>query len=80
MSVLSHSRPPSDLRRWREATNRRLFAWVLVLLIGVGSALIGLIYGWQAGALGLLCLAAGAGVLVLLWAVFTALGRWAGAE
>lgn len=80
MLVLSRSRPPTDLRRWREALHRRLFIWVLVLLLGGGGALIGLIYGWEAGVLGLGCLAAGAGVLVALWVIFTLLGRWAGAE
>ncbi|MDW8396777.1 MAG: hypothetical protein RMM31_11100 [Anaerolineae bacterium] len=77
---MNRPRPPTDLRRWREATSRRLFIWVLLLLVGLGSVLIALVYGWEAGALGLMCLVIGAGVLVMLWVIFTLLGRWAGAE
>jgi hypothetical protein len=71
-------RPPTDLRKQRADMNRRLLWLVLFVLVIVGSLLIAVIYGWQAGALAMICLAAGAGVIALLWLVFTLLGKWAG--
>lgn len=58
--------------------NRRLLWLVMFVLVVIGSVLIGAIYGWQAGALAVLCLLAGAGVIALLWLIFTLLGKWAG--
>ena len=75
---MTPSRPPTDLRKQRREMNRRLLLLVLFVLVVVGGMLIGVIYGWQAGALAVLCLAAGAGVIALLWLVFTLLGKWAG--
>jgi protein-S-isoprenylcysteine O-methyltransferase Ste14 len=73
-------RPPTDLRRLRRAMHRRLLALVLFVLVVVGSGLIALLFGPPAGALALACLLAGAGLIGLLWAVFTVLGKWAGEE
>ncbi len=58
--------------------NRRLLLLVLFVLVVIGGALIAIIYGPTAGALAVLCLLAGAGVIALLWLVFTLLGKWAG--
>jgi len=59
----------------------RTLAWAVVLcLVGVGGALIALVYGTGAAALGLTCLLGGAGLIGLLWLVVTLLGRWAGED
>ena len=58
---------PTDLRRYRRQTDRRLLMAVLVMLVVVGSVLIGLIYGWRSVFTALLCLLPGALLIVLLW-------------
>lgn len=71
-------RPPTDLRQLQRDLNRRLLWLTLFVLVVVGSLLIAVFYGAAAAALGVLCLLAGAGMIGLLWLVFTVLGRWAG--
>lgn len=66
------------MRKQRDDMNRRLFLLVLFVLVVIGGILIAVIYGPQAGALAVLCLLAGAGVIALLWLIFTLLGKWAG--
>jgi len=66
------------LRKQRNDMNRRLLLLVMFVLVIVGGILIAIIYGPQAAGLAVLCLAAGAGVIALLWFVFTLLGKWAG--
>ncbi len=73
-------RPPTDLRRLRHDTNRRLLWLALFVLVVVGGGLIGLIYGGPAALLGLTCLLAGAGLIVILWLALSILGKWAGDE
>jgi len=58
---------PTDLRQYRRQTDRRLLVAVLVMLVVVGSVLIGLIYGWRSVLTALLCLLPGALIIVLLW-------------
>lgn len=58
---------PTDLRRHRRQTDRRLLMAVLISLVVVGSVLIGLIYGWRSVFTALLCLLPGALIIVLLW-------------
>jgi hypothetical protein len=60
--------------------NRRLLWLVLFVLVIVGGGLIWVIYGTSAAALGLACLLVGAGVIGLLWIIFTLLGKWVGTE
>ncbi len=73
------SREPTDLRRQRALFNRALFRWVLFVLVVVGAALVAFSYGsLEIGLVALVCLLAGAGVIALLWGVFTLIGRWAG--
>ena len=72
------SRPPTDTRAMRRKTDRDLALAVVVCLVGVGGALIALIYGGGAAALGLVCLLGGAGIFGLLWLILTLMGRWAG--
>jgi len=70
-------RPPTDTRKQREQLNRSLFVLVLCVLVVGGAVGIGVFYGSSAGLLGLACLLGGAGLLGLLWGIFTLLGRWA---
>jgi hypothetical protein len=72
------SRPPTDSRAIRRKTDRDLALAVVICLVGVGGALIALIYGGGAAALGIVCLLGGAGIFGLLWLILTLMGRWAG--
>jgi hypothetical protein len=72
------SRPPTDYRAMRRKSDRELALAVVIALVGVGGALIALVYGGGAAALGLVCLLGGSGVFGLLWLILTLMGRWAG--
>ena len=73
-------RPPTDTRAFRRKNDRSLAFAVVIFLVGVGGALIALIYGSSALILGLTCLLAGSGVFGLVWMILTLMGRWAGEE
>jgi hypothetical protein len=70
------SRPPTDYRRYRRQTERRLFMAVLAVLLLVGSGLIFLLYGGAGAIAGFICLLAGAGTLCLLWLLLTLIEHW----
>jgi len=72
------TKPPTDTRALRRRTDRNLALAVVIFLVGVGGALIALIYGSSALILGLTCLLAGSGVFGLVWMILTLMGRWAG--
>ncbi len=61
------ARKPTDLRGDRRRFERNLVIGAALLLIVVGSVLIGALYGWGAAFSGLLCLLPGAGAIVGLW-------------
>ncbi len=67
---------PTDYRRYRRETDRKLLIAVLALLVVGGGALIGLIYGGWAAATALICLLAGAGLILFLWLLLSLLERW----
>jgi hypothetical protein len=71
-------RLPTDLRKQRNDMNRRLLLLVMFVLVVIGGVLIAIFYGPSAGALAVMCLLGGAGVIGLLWLVFTLMGKWAG--
>jgi protein-S-isoprenylcysteine O-methyltransferase Ste14 len=73
-------RPPTDMRRLRRDTNRRMLWMTLFVLVGIGGGLIAVTYGANAALVGSGCLLAGAGLIGLLWFVFTLIGKWAGEE
>jgi hypothetical protein len=73
-------RPPTDYRAYRRKTDRDLALAVIVMLVGVGGALIALIYGGGAAVLGLVCLLGGAGLFGLVWLILSLLERWANRE
>jgi len=76
----SESREPTDLRKYRRQTERRLTIAVVVFLVLVGGGLIGLIYGPGAAIMGLSCLLVGAGAIGLLFVILTLMERWAESE
>jgi hypothetical protein len=78
MMSSSESRPPTDYRRYRRQTDRRLVVAVLLFLLFVGSGLIALIYNPGAGVLSFGCLLLGAGIVSLLWILLTFIERWVG--
>jgi fatty acid desaturase len=67
---------PTDYRRYRRETDRRLLLAVIGVLVVGGGALIGLVYGGWAAATGLICLLAGAAVILFLWLLLTLVERW----
>ena len=70
-------RPPTDYRAYHRKTDRNLAIAVVVMLVGVGGALIAFIYGGGAAILGIVCLLAGAGLFGLVWLILTLMERWA---
>jgi hypothetical protein len=69
-------RPPTDLRRQRKQTERRLLILVIVALVFVGGGLIALIYGPGALLTALPCLLGGSGAILLLYLLFAVAERW----
>jgi hypothetical protein len=61
---------PTNMRQYNRVTNRRLVVGAILLLFVVGDGLIYLIYGKEAGTLGLLCTAAGLAPIGLIAASF----------
>jgi Na+/phosphate symporter len=57
-----------------------LFWLVLFVLVVVGSSLIALIYSTSVALMGLTCLLVGAGVIGLLWGIFSLIGKWVGSD
>lgn len=71
-------RPPTDYRRYRRETERRLAIAVVLFLLLVGSGLIAIIYRPSAGILGFICLLGGVGIIGLLWILLTLIEGWIG--
>jgi len=71
-----NSRPPTDYRAYRRKSDRNLALAVVIFLVGVGGALIALIYGGGAAIFGVVCLLSGAGLFGLLWLILTLMERW----
>jgi len=67
----------SDFRQQRQREQRRLFWMVLAFLVIGGTITIALVYGPPAAVLGLVCLLAGAGLLILLWLILLLIERLA---
>ncbi|MBN2394366.1 MAG: hypothetical protein JXR84_26770 [Anaerolineae bacterium] len=66
---------PTDMRAYRRQTERRLVIAIILVLVLLGSVVIGLVYGWPAVFTGLLCLLPGAGVFLVLWIVLNVIER-----
>jgi len=72
------SGPPTDYRRYRRETDRKLAIAVVLFLLVVGTGLIALIYRPSAGILAFICLLGGVGIIALLWILLTLIERWVG--
>lgn len=71
-------RPPTDYRRSRQQADR-VYLWLVVAaLLIIGGGLVFFNYGGWAFATAFLCLFAGSGVILLLWALLTLIERWVG--
>ena len=79
-AMSSDSKEPTDMRRYRRQTERRLTLAVVLFLVLVGGGLIGLIYGPGAALMGISCLLLGAGIIGLLFVILTLMERWAQSE
>ncbi|MBC7250005.1 MAG: hypothetical protein H5T62_06940 [Anaerolineae bacterium] len=73
----SDERPPTDYRRLRKQTERRLLFAALFLLVVVGGGLIGLIFGPGEMLAALPCLLSGAGLILVLFLLLVIIERWA---
>ena len=64
---------PSDLRKYRQQTNFRLVIGALGILFIIGDGLIFLLYGKEAGLMGIFCIGIGlvpiAAIYVFLWLI-----------
>ncbi len=70
--------PPTDYRKMRRATDRSLVILVIVVLVVLGTTLIGLIWGLPAAITGGLCLGGGAALIGGLWLLLSLVEKWVG--
>ena len=77
---MSHMRRRSSFnaRRFARSTEARLVISFFVLLYGMGGGLIWLFYGQGAALLGLACITGGLFFFLLLYAIMSLIGYWAG--
>ncbi len=80
ISPVVKPRAPTNIRKLRDDLNKRLLWLVLFVLVIVGSGLVALIYSPSAAVFSLMCLLVGAGVIGLLWGIFTLIGKWVGSD
>jgi hypothetical protein len=64
-----------DVRAYARSTQLRLALGGLTLLLTVGIGLIGLIYGWRAAQMGLVCVGLGLSPILLI-AAFLGIVDW----
>jgi len=73
---MSPENKPTNTREQRKQTERRYLAMVLLVLLVVGSVIIGLVYGWGSIPSALLCLAPGAILILLLFLFWKGIDAW----
>lgn len=71
-----NERPPTDYRKSRREDDRAQLILVVIVLLGVGTTLIGLIWGWGAAITGGVCLFAGVALITILWLLLTLIEKW----
>ncbi len=76
MSRGKQARPPTDFRQNRRRQEKNLLYLVIFVLVGVGTTLIGLIWGMQAALLGGACLLGGAILIGGLWLLLSLIQKW----
>ena len=62
---------PTNFRQNRRKAERTQLLLVLLVLVGIGTGLIGLIWGARSAILGGLCLGGGGVVIVGIWLLLT---------
>ncbi len=67
---------PTNMRRNRQETDKRLLVLVIFMLVVVGGALIGLIFGWEAVVTAVPCLLGGALLILVPWGLLTLAEKW----
>ena len=73
---MADDRKPTNLRQQRKQAERRDVALVMLLLLVVGSVIIGLVYGWGSIPSALLCLVPGAILVLLLFLFWKGIDAW----
>ena len=68
--------PPTNMRRYRRESDRKILYLVIFTLVVVGGTLIALIYGPGALLTALPCLVAGAALILVPWLLLTAAEKW----
>lgn len=75
---MSKKQEPTNYRANRKR-NDRIMLWMVVgTLVGLGTLLIGAIWGAPAAVTGGICLGGGGGLILLLWGILTLLEKWVG--
>ncbi len=75
---MSNEQKPTNYRANRKR-NERVMLWMVVgTLVGLGTLLIGAIWGAPAAVTGGICLGGGGGLILLLWGILTLLEKWVG--
>jgi hypothetical protein len=72
----TEKRPPTNLRRFRRESDRKLLILVILVLVVVGGGLIGLILGLEALLTALPCLLGGVLLILVPWLLLTAVEKW----
>lgn len=67
---------PTNMRAYRQQTDKKLLYLVLFTLVVVGSGLIALIWGSASLLTALPCLMGGALLILIPWTILTALEKW----
>jgi hypothetical protein len=70
--------PPTNYRKTRRKQERTLLFLVIFVLVGIGTGLIGLIWGAQAVLTGGLCLLGGAVLIAGMWLLLSLIEKWVG--
>jgi hypothetical protein len=71
---------PTNFRQTRRRQEKIILILVIVVLVGVGTGLIGLIWGPFQALQGALCLLAGAALITGLWFLLRLLETWVNRE
>jgi hypothetical protein len=67
---------PTNLRKARRRQEKALLWLVLFVLVVIGAALIGLIWGQNSAFLGGICLVSGGSLIAGLWLLLSLIEKW----
>ncbi len=69
-------RSPTSYRQTRRRQERTSLFLVIFVLVGIGTGLIGLIWGARSAFLGGICLVSGAVLITGIWLLLSLLEKW----